>query len=127
VKYKISITIPVLLLMLASAMSCIQVGGGSSPRAELSVINEVLIKDEAGGVALKVTVKNTGPVKAELAEVKVSFYDAQKELIDSTRDSVLNLGPNETWEFTIPCMGERCGEIMSYEIQTTAGTSSGGL
>src|SRR4030042_3422973 len=125
-KHKITIAICILLLILVSALSCIQVGG-SSARAELAVLNKELVKDGAGGTALKITVKNVSAVDAELAEVKVSFFDAKKELIDSTRDSVLNLGPNETWEFTIPCTGDRCSQIGSYEIETTAGASPGGL
>ena len=125
-KHKIAVAICILLLILVSVLSCIQVGG-SSARAELAVLNKELVKDGAGGTALKITVKNVSAVNAELAEVKVSFFDAKKELIDSTRDSVLNLGPNETWEFTIPCTGDRCSQIGSYEIETTAGSSSGGL
>ena len=124
-KYKAAIAAGILLLTLTSGLSCIQTGN-SSARAELAVIKKELITDQSGRAALAVTVKNTGRVKAELAEVKVSFYDAQKNLIDSSRDSVLNLGPDETWDFTIPCAGERCGEIKSYDIETTAGTSSGG-
>jgi len=77
-------------------------------------------------VTLAITIKNTGQVNAELAEVKVSFYDAQKNLIDSARDSVMNLKPDETWDFIIPCAGDDCGKIASYDIETTAGSSSGG-
>lgn len=93
----------------------------------MTVLKHELTKDQAGKAVVLVTVKNTSNVKAELAEVKVRFYDAQKNLIDSARDSVMNLGPYETWDFTIACQSDRGNEVKSYEIETTAGTSSGGL
>ena len=113
------------VILLASGLSCI--GSGSAPIVELSVLKHEMTKDEAGAVVVKVTVKNTSHAVAELAEVMVSFYDAGKNLIDSSSDSVMNLRPDETWEFEITCRGERCGEATSYDIKTTAGTSSGGL
>lgn len=125
-KYKIVIAVGILSLILIPGLSCIQTGG-TLAKAELAVLKKELKTDAAGKVTLAVTVKNTSRVNAELAEVKVRFYDAQKNLIDSSRDSVLNLGADETWDFNIPCAGENCGKIASYEIETTAGTSSGGL
>lgn len=84
-----------------------------------------MARDVSGNTALHVMVKNTSRNVAELAEVTVSFYDARKNLIDSSRDSVMNLGPDETWDFNIPCQGERCSDVKTYEIKTTAGTSTG--
>jgi len=125
-KHKTVVCVSMALLLLTAVSSCIRTGD-SSARATLTVINKVLKTDEAGKVTLAVTIKNTGRVNAELAEVKVSFYDAQKNLIDSATDSVMNLKPNETWDFIIPCAGDSCGAIKSYDIETTAGSSSGGL
>jgi subtilase family serine protease len=101
----------------------------SSPpqQGELAVINHEMAREESGTVKVQVTVKNVGPVMAELAEVTVNFYDAGKNIIDSSSDSVMNLRPGETWEFEIVCQGERCRQVKSYEIETMAGTSSGGL
>jgi len=125
VKNKIAISVCILLLLLTSISSCIHTGD-SSARATLAVLKKELKTDAAGKVTLAITIKNTGRVNAELAEVKVSFYDAQKNLIDSARDSVMNLKPDETWDFIIPCDGDDCGKIASYDIETTAGSSSGG-
>lgn len=113
------------VLLLASGWSC--VGTSSAPSVELSVLKHEMIKDAAGTAVVKVTVKNTSRAVAELAEVKVNFYDAEKNIIDSSSDSVMNLRPDETWDFEIACRGERCGEVSSYDIKTTAGASSGGL
>lgn len=106
--------------------SCVHIGN-SPVRATLTVITKELKTDATGNVTLAITVKNTGRVNAELAEVKVNFYDAQKNLIDSASDSVLNLKPDETWDFIIPCTGDNCGKIASYDVETTAGSSSGGF
>jgi hypothetical protein len=123
---KLAVGACILLLLPAAISGCIRTGSATA-RAELIVINKHLSTGASGNVTLAVTVKNTGRVIAELAEVKVSFYDAQKNLIDSEQDSVINLKPNETWDFIIPCTGDNCGKIASYEIETTAGSSSGGF
>lgn len=99
----------------------------SLQQGELAVINHNMTREESGIVEVQVTVKNVGKVMAELAEVTVNFYDASKNLIDSSSDSVMNLGPGEIWEFEIECQGTRCSQVKSYEIETMAGTSSGGL
>lgn len=115
-----------LITLLTSFYSCINTTG-VAPKAELAIIKKELTKDQAGNTVVLVTIKNVGSVNAELAEVRVTFYDAQKGIIDSSSDSVLNLKPDETWEFTLNCSGEHCSEIKSYDVEVTAGTSSGGL
>ncbi len=107
------------------ASGCI--GSGPPPQGKLAVVNHEMTRGESGGVAVQVTVKNTGMATAELAQVTASFYDADKGLIDSSSDSVMNLGPGETWDFEITCQGTRCSQVSSYEIEIIAGTSSGGL
>ena len=123
-KTRIAIGVFIFAILLASVCSCSR-SPSSSPRAELTVIKKEMARDSSGNTELHVTVKNTSRNMAELAEVTVSFYDALKNLIDSPRDSVMNLGPDETWDFNIPCQGERCSDVKTYEIKTTAGTSTG--
>jgi hypothetical protein len=113
--------LPVLLLVTALA-SCIQTGG-TMGRPEVAVISENLTTDAEGGTVLLVTLKNTGNIKAELAEVKVRFYDAGKKLLDSNRDAVMGLNPGLTWEFSIPCISP-IAKVASYEVETTAASSS---
>lgn len=124
--HKIAAFILILLALAASGFSCIQTGG-IAPKAELAVLKQELTKDAAGNAVVVVTVKNVSGVTAELAEVKVRFYDAQKNLIDATVDSVLGLKPNMTWDFTFACAGERCTGVKSYETEVTSGSSSGGF
>ena len=112
-------------VMLASG--CIGTASGPPPQAELAVLDQEMTREASGTVVVHVTVKNISRAVAELAEVTVSFYDAGKNLIDSSRDSVFNLGPDETWDFIIECGSARCGDVKSYEINALAGISSGGL
>ena len=123
--YKIAIGIFVLPILLVCSASCIQTTGGIAPKAELAILKKELTEDQAGNAVVLVTIKNVGSVNAELAEVRVTFYDAQKNIIDSSRDSILNLKPDETWDFTLSCSGERCSQIKSYDIEVTSGTSAG--
>jgi hypothetical protein len=109
--------LPALLLML-TLTSCIQTGG-TVVRPEVAVISENLTTDETGGTGLRVTIKNTGRIKADLAEVAVKFYDAGKALLDSNRDAVMGLDAGATWEFTIPC-GSALAKVASYQVETTA-------
>jgi len=115
-----------LLTALMLASGCTGAGSGPPPKGELAVINRALTRSASGNVTVQVTVKNVGPVMVELARVTVKFYDAQKGLLDSSSDSVMNLGPGETWDFSIACQGDS-SQVKSYEIETLAGTSSGGL
>ena len=101
--------------------------GSTPPAGELAVINHDMTRGESGSVEVQVTIKNVGSVMVELAQVTVSFYDANKNLIDSSSDSVMNLRPGEIWDFEITCQGARCRQVKGYEIETMAGTSSGGL
>ncbi len=114
----------VLITLLISCCSCINTTG-IAPKAELAILNHELIEDQASNAVVLVTIKNIGSFNAELAEVRVIFYDAQKDIIDSSRDSVLNLKPDETWDFTLSCSGARCDEIKSYDVEVTSGTSAG--
>jgi len=116
-----------ILVAMLLVVGCTSTGSSPSPKGELAVINHNMIRGESGAVEVQVTVKNVSRVMAELAEVTVNFYDANKNLIDVSSDSVMNLRPGETWDFEITCQGEHCRQVKSYEIETMAGTSSGGL
>jgi len=125
VKIKLSALAACVVALLVFVLSC--TGPGASTPAEMTIVKQELTKNPSGAAVVKVTVKNTGRAVAELAEVTVTFYDAGKGVIDSVRDSVFNLNPNETWDFQIACKGERCSEVKSYEIKATAGSSKRGL
>ena len=114
-----------LLFLLASTCSCM--GSGSAPMAQLTILRQELTKDETGATVLYVTVKNDSHNVAELAEVNVDFYDSKKNNVDSATDSIINLNPRETWDFTFRCEGARCSEVTGADINVRSGTSSGGF
>ncbi len=122
---RLAIAAVLLLFLLASVCSCM--GSGTAPVAQLTILRQELTRDETGATVVYVTVKNNSQNVAELAEVSVDFYDASRNYVDSATDSVINLRPNETWDFTFRCEGERCSEVTSAEVNTTSGTSSGGF
>lgn len=116
------ISASLLLAILAITItSCIQ-GSGSIGRPEVSVISENLTADASGQAILLVTIENTGPVKAELAEVAVKFYGAGNKLLDSNRDSIMNLDTGEIWQFSISC-NSTPAKIVNWKITATAGVS----
>ena len=69
-KCKIAISILFSLILLSSGWSCIQTTGLGT-RAELEILNQELVRDQAGEVTVLVTIKNVSSVNAELAEVNV--------------------------------------------------------
>lgn len=123
-KHKIAVFILVLLLLTVCGCSFLQSTEGPPREAELSILEQELTKDQDGNVTLYVSVKNISQVTVELAEVKVSFYDSQDNFIDSSTDSVLNLRPDDIWDFYLSCEGD-CQDVKRYDIEVTAGTSSG--
>jgi hypothetical protein len=124
VKYKTAVFVLILLLLSVSGCSFLQLTEGPPRKAEIAVLEQELIKDQDGNVTLLVSVKNVSQVTIELAEVKVNFYDSQDNFIDSSTESVLNLRPDDIRDFSIPCRGS-CQDVKRYDIEVTAGPSSG--
>jgi hypothetical protein len=123
-KYTITALILILLLLPVSGCTFLQSTEGPPRKAELAIIKQELTQDEEGNVIYLVAVKNISQVTVELAEVEVSFYDSQDNFIGSTTDSVLNLRPDDTWDFYIQCQGA-CHDIQRCDVEVTVGTSSG--
>ena len=111
------------ILMVVLAVGC----AGQQAAGKLAVVSHNMTRDEPGSVKVNIKVKNVGSNVVELARVTVYFYDAQKDLVDSSSDSVMNLRAGETWDFEIAGKETPAGQVKSYEIETMAGTSSGGL
>jgi hypothetical protein len=123
-RYKIAVFILIFLLLPISGCTFLQSTEGPPRKAELAIINQELTRDEEGNVVYLVSVKNISQVTIELAEVKVNFYDSQDNFVGSTTDGVLNLRPDDTWDFYIQCQGA-CVDIKRCDVEVTVGTSSG--
>lgn len=111
------------VLLLTSGLSCL--GSNPVPVVEITILRQELTKDETGTAVLYLTIKNETRSVAELVDVSVDFYDADRNFVDNARDSIMNLRPDDTWDFTFKCQGTRCSEITSAEVNTTSGSSSG--
>ncbi len=103
---------------------CFVVNSSPPPQGKLEVISHELIEEELG-TKVQATVKNVGSSSIELAEVTVRFYDEDMTLLGTSTDAVMNLEPNRSWTFELPCSGVGCDRVKTYEIETMAGTSSG--
>ena len=119
------LVIAIIIVAVLLAGGCIGTGS-PAPAGKLAVINHDMNKEESGSVKVEVTVKNVGSVVVGLAQVTVNFYGADNNFIDSASDAVMNLGPGEIWDFEIACESARCSQVKTYEIETMAGTSTGG-
>ena len=123
-KSVISITLAVLLFLCGCAT------GSPAPRGELEVIDHGLTREETGGVEIFVEVRNAGNSNIEFAEVEVRLYDEQDVLLYVINDGVMNLRPRENWFFRFVVTEADCSDCrdtVRYDIETMAGTSSGGI
>ena len=125
-KFRIAVVILMLLAVLVSGCDFLKETQGVPRKAELVVQKQELISDQEGNKAVLVTIKNVSQITIELAQVKVSFYDSHDNFIDSSTDSVMNLKPDDTWNFSLQCFGS-CEDIKRFDLEVTTGTSSGGL
>ena len=116
-----------LLVAILLTTACITASPTAPLTGKLEVLRHSMSRGESGGVQVQVTVKNVGSTVVELAQVRVNFSDAQGKLVDSSSDAVMNLRPDESWDFVITCTIPGCEQVENYEIETMAGTSSGGL
>lgn len=121
-KKNLALLVIALLVILIAGISCT---GVSAPK--LNIEKQELTRTQSGAAIVKVTIKNTGTVTAELVEVRVTFYDGAKNVITTAGDSVMNLGPGRNWDFQIPCLDPRTAQVKSYEVQVVSGSSSGRL
>ena len=110
-----------LLIILMLVPGCFM--GTSAPPGKLEIISDEM-EETNTGVKVTVMVKNAGGNNIEFAEVLVRFFDAGKDLVNTDRDAVMNLGADEYWTFVLECSGGRCYQVKSYEIEQTAGTSN---
>jgi len=113
------------LVVMLLATGCFVINPARAPAGKLEVLEHSLTR-ESNGVQVQVTVKNVGSTNIELAQVRVNFFTEEGNLVDSSSDAVMNLKPDEKWDFVIACTVSNCDQVDNYEIETMAGTSSGG-
>ena len=91
-----------------------------SPDGKLQIINHHNYTDRFGMYCVEGALRNIDP-KANLdAEIKVDYFDRDKEQIDTEIDpSISNLKPGVTRSFHIMYSGRRRGEVQYYKLYPT--------
>ena len=86
------------------------------PKAELSIIRNELSHDAEGNAIGIVSIKNVSNYTANIASVTGKFYDSNMNLVYSSTDTIVNLGPNETWDYTFTCLGANCNKVTTFKV-----------
>ena len=69
------------------------------------------------------TAKNDGKIFVPKADVQIKFYDADRKLIGSAKDTVENFDPGESWTFSIAYPGDDSAKVKSYKVSIIEVTS----
>jgi hypothetical protein len=140
-KYKIAIGILALTLLLTFSSACVVVvtntapnyngtgnyTGGPTyyqtvpPKTQLLITRNELSTDGAGNRIGLVSIKNVGNVTQDIASVTGYFYDANMNLVYSSRDTILDLKPGESWDYTFTCSGANCNQVRTFKVDVTYG------
>jgi len=91
------------------------------PRAR--VVESELVREHEGtdeeSVAVVGVVERTDDREVTYLEVRVRFYDADGEQLDSTIEQVSDVTEGDRWEFTVvfPDVGERAALVADHEAE----------
>jgi ABC-type metal ion transport system substrate-binding protein len=133
-KYKIAIGALVLILLLTFSSACVVVVTNAPPygtyngttiytttttKAQLTILKNELTKDTAGNKIGLVTIKNVSNYTAENIRLTGKFLDANNNIVYQANDTILSLGPNESWDFTFTCQGASCGSVRTFTVDVT--------
>jgi hypothetical protein len=99
-------------------------GVGSS--ASVEITSNQITKDAAGNAVGLVTIKNVSNVTAGLVAIDAKFYSSQNVLVYSAQDSIMNLQPGGTWDFTFST-SVSYNVARTLQVQATATSSAGGF
>lgn len=73
-------------------------------------------RPEVGKLIIVGIAKNEGKTVIPRAEVQIKFYDANKNLITSTKTATDNFDAGGTWGFNLVYPGPDSGTVKSYKI-----------
>lgn len=91
------------------------------PRAR--VVSSELVREHEGTdderVAVEGVVERTSDEEITYLEVRVRFFDADDELLDTTIEQVSDIDEGDRWEFTVvfPDVGERAALVDDHEAE----------
>jgi len=111
-----SILLFALLASLTGAVSCFEEEGKYTP--ELQIISHSISYDEYGGTIVEGIAKNAGASEVAELEVRVKFYDAEGNLVDSSADYIQYVGSNETCKFCVRGLHAESYEIAIFQTRS---------
>jgi len=130
-KYKIAVVLLVLTLALTFTSGCVVVvttapgyGGPTygtqtftvAPLTTLSIVRNELSQDASGNKIGLVSVKNIGNATQDIASVTGKFLNSSGAIVYSSTDTILNLAPGETWDYTFTCSGANCNTVTTFTV-----------
>ncbi len=85
----------------------------------LRILNYHEERPEVGTLIITGIAKNDGKSRVPHAEVQIKFFDANKNLITSSKDTTDNFDPAGTWGFAITYPGPDSRKVKSYQVVIT--------
>ena len=85
----------------------------------LRILNYHEERPEVGKLIITGIAKNEGKTLVPHAEVQIKFYDANKNVIASSKASTDNFDPGSTWGFIVVYPGPDSGKVKSYKVSIT--------
>ena len=76
-------------------------------------------RPEVGKLTITGIAKNEGKTSVPHAEVQIKFYDANMNVITSSKASIENFDAGGTWGFTVVYPGPDSRKVKSYKISVT--------
>jgi hypothetical protein len=86
----------------------------------LRILKYVEVRPEVGQLTITGIAKNDGKTNVPRAEVQIKFFDANKNLITSSKTSTENFDAGGTWGFTVVYPGPDSRKVSSYKISVTS-------
>jgi hypothetical protein len=85
----------------------------------LRILKTVEVRPEVGKLTITGIAKNEGKISVPVAEIQIKFFDANNNLITSSKTSTENFDAGGTWGFTVVYPGPDSRKVASYKITIT--------
>ncbi|NMB66731.1 hypothetical protein GYA25_01580 [Candidatus Woesearchaeota archaeon] len=84
---------------------------------EIEILETHIDKNEVGGVIVYGIIKNNLKQNLTYLEVRVKFYDSNKNLLDTEIDSINFINSHESWKFMVNYPRLDFNDIKSYNVE----------
>ncbi len=88
----------------------------SSEIREISILESQLGYDNRGDLAVSGVIQNIAGKELSYVEIKIKFYDKDNLLLETSSESINDLGIDEKWKFSSVYPKFNVEEVKSYEV-----------